>query len=61
MSRPSEALAAHILDRLVDEGLLRPDDVKTTLPKFAGGALTPEEWRLLIEKATPAADAGARP
>lgn len=51
MSNPSDALAAHILDRLVDEGLVAEQDVKSALPKFAGGKLTAEDWRLMIENA----------
>lgn len=55
MSNPSEALAAHILDRLTADGLLRPEDVKPALSKFAGGKLTADDWRLYVEKAAAAA------
>lgn len=51
MSSPSEALAAHILDRLVAEGLILASDVKSALSKFAAGKTTAEDWRLYVEKA----------
>lgn len=57
MSNPSEALAAHILDRLVAEGLLLAGDVKSALPKFASGKLNAEDWRLYVEKAASAGTA----
>ena len=53
VSTPSEALAAHILDRLVTEGLLRAEDVKRALAKVAAGTITAAEWRALVERATP--------
>jgi hypothetical protein len=50
VSNPSEALAAHILDRLVDEGLVLPDDVHEALRKFAAGEMTAEDWRRYVGK-----------
>ena len=53
MNTPSEALAAHILDRLGAEGLLRPEDVKRALAKVAAGTITAAEWRTLLDRALP--------
>lgn len=57
MSNPSEALAAHILDCLVAEGLLLSGDVRSALPKFTSGKLNAEDWRLYVEKAMTASSA----
>jgi hypothetical protein len=51
METPSEQLAAAILDRLINEGLLTPPDHKKLSDKLADGALKPEDWRLAIELA----------
>lgn len=51
MDTPSQALAAKITDRLVQEGLLSPNGAKRLKPKLAEGKLTSEDWRLAIELA----------
>ena len=52
VSTPSEALAAHILDRLAAEGLVRPEDVRRALDKVAAGTMTAADWRRVLERAT---------
>ena len=51
MSSPNEALAAQIVDRLIEEGLLRPLDARKAAAKLASGELAAEDWRVLIENA----------
>jgi len=48
---PSTKLASAILDRLVAEHLLSPDDHQKLMPKLADGKLRAEDWRLPIELA----------
>jgi len=50
MDVPSQELAKRVLERLVAEKLLRPDDAQKLLPKLAEGQLRPEDWRLALEK-----------
>ena len=49
MDTPSQALAAKITDRLVQEGLITADAAKRIQPKLAEGKLRAEDWRLPIE------------
>lgn len=49
MDTPSGKLALKILERLVAEKLLGPDDESKLLTKLAGGRLTAEDWRLAVE------------
>ena len=51
MSTPSGQLAAKIIERLVKEKLILPDDGKKIVDKLAGGKLSTADWRLPIEKA----------
>jgi hypothetical protein len=53
MKNPAEALAAHILDRLAEEGVLLRDDVADALPKFADGKLTAEDWLRYVKRSAP--------
>jgi hypothetical protein len=48
---PSTKLASTILDRLVAEHLLSPDDHKKLMSKLAEGKLRAQDWRLPIELA----------
>ena len=52
METPSVQLAAKILDRLIEEKLLTPEDRKKMLAKLAEGKLKPEDWRLAVEVAS---------
>ncbi len=54
MSNPSEVLAARIMERLVVEGLVRQNDAASAVSRLASGKLKAEDWRLLIENASPA-------
>jgi hypothetical protein len=49
METPSDKLASKILERLAAEKLLRPDDQRKLLAKFAAGQLSAEDWRLAVE------------
>ena len=51
MNTPSEELAQKIVERLVAEHLLMPEDTVKLLPKLAEGKMRPEDWRLAVEKA----------
>jgi hypothetical protein len=51
MDTPSQALAAKITERLVQEGLIAADAAKRMQPKLAEGKLRAEDWRLPIELA----------
>ena len=51
VSGPNEALAAQIVDRLIEEGLIRAADARKTAGKLAQGELSAEDWRFLIENA----------
>lgn len=51
MDTPSGQLAAKIMDRLIEEKLLIPEDRKKLLTKLGDGKLTQEDWRLAIELA----------
>ena len=51
MDTPSGQLASKILDRLIQEKLLTPDDRAKLLSKLAEGKLKSEDWRLPIELA----------
>lgn len=59
MKNPAEALAAHILDRLAEEGLLRRDDVADALPRFAEGHLGADDWLRYVKRAAPAPESPA--
>ncbi len=49
MDTPSKQLADKIMDRLITEGYMSPDDRKKLLSKLADGKLKPEDWRLAVE------------
>jgi len=51
MDTPSKQLAGKIMDRLIAEKLMSPDDRKKLLPKLADGKLKQEDWRLAVELA----------
>ncbi len=51
MDTPSGQLASNILERLIKEKLLTPDDRAKLLSKLSEGKLKPEDWRLAIELA----------
>lgn len=51
MDTPSEQLASKILERLIKERLLTPDDRAKLLSKLAEGKLKSEDWHLAIELA----------
>lgn len=51
MDTPSEQLASKILDRLITQKLLTPDDRAKLLSKLAAGKLKSEDWRLALELA----------
>jgi hypothetical protein len=51
MDTPSGQLAAKIMDRLILEGILTPEDRAKLLSKLAGGQLQSEDWRLAVELA----------
>ena len=51
MDTPSGQLASNILERLIKEKLLTPDDRAKLLSKLAEGKLKSEDWRLAIELA----------
>jgi hypothetical protein len=51
MDTPSAQLAAKIMDRLIDEKLLTPEDRKKLLTKLGDGKVSQEDWRLAIELA----------
>lgn len=51
MDSPSELLSAKIIERLITEKLITPDDGKKLTSKMAAGKLRPEDWRLPIELA----------
>lgn len=50
MSTPSQDLAKKILEKLIAENLVTPDDEKKLLPKLAEGKMRSEDWKLTIEK-----------
>ncbi len=52
MDTPTQRLAAQIIERLIGENLLLPDDRRKLLGKLAEGKLRPEDWRLSIELAS---------
>jgi hypothetical protein len=51
MGIPSESLAERVMDRLIEEKLLTPEDRKKLLTKLGEGKLKQEDWRLAIELA----------
>ncbi len=53
MPTPSETLGARIATRLVEEGLLTPDEIQKLLPNLIDGSLKPEDWRLAVELSAP--------
>ena len=46
---PSQALAAKIAERLIQEGLMTSEGAKKLLPSLADGKLRAEDWRLSVE------------
>ena len=51
MDTPSGQLAAKIMDRLIEEKLLTPEDRKKLLTKLGDGKVSQEDWRLAVELA----------
>jgi hypothetical protein len=51
MEAPSEQLTDKILEKLVSQRLILKEDALKLRAKFASGTLSPEDWRLPIEKA----------
>ena len=51
MDTPSQRLAVKIIERLIAEEILSPDDRKKLLDKLGDGQLNPQDWRLAIEMA----------
>jgi polyhydroxyalkanoate synthesis regulator phasin len=51
MDTASQALAAKITERLVQEGLINTDAAKRIQSELAEGKLRAEDWRLPIELA----------
>lgn len=51
MNTPSRGLAEQVVDRLVGEGLVTPEDAGRLLPKIEAGGMRPEDWRLAVEQA----------
>ena len=51
MDTPSGQLAAKIMDQLILEGILTPEDPAKLLSKLADGQLRSEDWRLAVELA----------
>jgi len=51
MSSPSRLLAEKIVDRLIAEKLIAPEQRDKLLDRLADGKLRPEDWRLPIETA----------
>lgn len=49
MLTPSQALAAKIAERLIQEGLMTSEGAKKLLPNLADGKLRAEDWRLSVE------------
>ena len=47
----SQVLAAKIVERLVQERLLRPEDAEKMKTDLASGRIRQEDWRLSIELA----------
>jgi hypothetical protein len=47
---PSEQLATQVLDTLIDQKLVLPEDRKF-MAAIAAGKMKVEDWRMLIEKA----------
>lgn len=51
MDMPSQKLAGKIIDHLIEENLLSPDQKEKLLSKLAEGKMKPEDWRLPLELA----------
>ncbi len=51
MDTPSGQLAAKIMDRLIEETLLTPEDRTKLFTKLRSGKVSQEDWRLAIELA----------
>ena len=49
METPSTQLAAKVLDKLIQEKLIRSEDRGKLLHKFSEGKLNGEDWRLAVE------------
>jgi len=54
MSSPSEQLAVLVVERLVAEGLVTEGDAAKLTTRVVAGTMSAEDWRLAIEKTTPA-------
>ena len=50
MTSPSHELAKIVIERLVSENLIIPEDAKKMIDKYAEGKLRQEDWRLSFEK-----------
>lgn len=51
VERPSAGLAAQVVDRLVEAGLVRPERRDHIQAKIASGTIKGEDWRLEIDAA----------
>jgi len=50
MTSPSAQLAQEIIDQLITEKILLPEDRKALILKLAEGKLQAEDWKLALEK-----------
>ena len=53
MNSPSQKLADRIVEKLIQEKVLSPQQAKKILPKLADGKVRSEDWRLAIELSMP--------
>lgn len=51
MDSPNVILGSRIINRLVKEGLLRPEEAAEALQKIASGTLSGDGWRQFIGNA----------
>ncbi len=52
MTTPSENLAALVVDRLIQSGLLRADKRDALIAKIAAGSMKGEDWKSEIDLAS---------
>lgn len=50
MNSPSAQLAKEIIDQLIAEKIVVPDDRKSLTTKLAEGKLQASDWKLAVEK-----------
>ena len=51
-TKPSDVLAAKIVDRLIEQKLVRPERRDAMVARIASGAIKSDDWRLEIDLAT---------